>query len=175
MASEDPVYKVHSMVRKVATRLHRQKSASRHRFVQRLAGGDITVRRARPATITRAQLERHLEVLKKAELEGKIEVRTHTGVPVDLKTLKPVPGRLIAKPLAAAPLDSAADDKTFEQGVGEHIPAVVGGKGISEEVEAPESSELPGSDEVPVEGGGDPVETRKAKKKKKKSLFGGKK
>ena len=56
MASEEPVYKIHSMVRKVQTRTQRATSAARHRFVQRLAGGDITVRRARPATVTHKQL-----------------------------------------------------------------------------------------------------------------------
>lgn len=177
MASEEPViYKIHSLVRKVQTRLKRQKAAGRHRFVQRLAGGDITVRRARPATVTEAKLERHLAELREAVREGKIEVRTPTGRVVDI--LEPPPAYfddddldgleeetpVVSKPLPHPPLDSAANDKTFEHGVGEDRPLFEGGDPQGVTPESPTNlGGLVGDDEnVPVQTAGDPARARAA-------------
>ena len=82
------VYMVHSMVRRGSTRLKRAKSPGRHRFVQRIAGGAITVRRARPAPISEAVLLEHLEELHRREECGMLEVRTQAGLKVDLTTLE---------------------------------------------------------------------------------------
>ena len=62
-------YLVHSTVRRRSTRHKRIASPLRHRFVQRLAGGEIIVRRNRPATVTAKKLAEHLEVIKQAEEE----------------------------------------------------------------------------------------------------------
>jgi hypothetical protein len=137
MASEEPVqqkkkpqetFKVHSMVREIATRNHRMKAATHHRFVQRFGGGQITVRRARAATVTKAVLLRHLKELKKAEAEGKVVVKTMTGAVVNLETFDVTPPVDTASPPPNKPLDSAAKDKTFEYGVGEKRP-LFGGEG----------------------------------------------
>ena len=65
------------------------------------------------------------------------------------------------------PLDSAANDKTFEFGVGEHFPNVPGGKAPNEEVAVPTTG-VPGQEEdKPVETAGDPVAARKHSRSKK--------
>lgn len=167
MASEEPViFKIHSLVRKVQTRTKRQKAAGRHRFVQRLAGGDITVRRARPATVTEAKLERHLAELQAAVKEGKIEVRTPTGRVVDILDAEPRVSEAVeaTKPLPNPPLDSAANDKTFEHGVGEDRPLFEGGDPQGVTPESPTNlGGLVGDDEnVPVQTAGDPALARAA-------------
>jgi hypothetical protein len=170
--TEEQIYKVHSGVRKVNTRLKRMKAAGRHRFVQRLAGGDIVVRRVRPATITETQLKRHLAELKKARDEGRAVVRTVTGEEVNLDTLKPMskPKFSAAVTRPKPPLDSASTDKTFPGGVGEHIPIHKDGKALDESVQPPATTQLPGEDvsEEAIRTGGDPVAIRKKKSAKKK-------
>lgn len=167
--TEEQIYKVHSGVRKVHTRLQRKKAAGRHRFVQRLAGGDIVVRRVRPATITGTQLRQHLAEFKRARDEGRAEVRTPTGQLVDLDTLKPVAGLPAAPPKPEPPLDSAANDKTFPAGVGEHRPKYPEGKGQAEDAGALPSITLPGdeSETKAVKSGGDPAAARKKSRGKK--------
>ncbi len=170
MASEEPVYyRVHSMVRRVATRTKRQQSASRHRFVQRLAGGEITVRRARPATISAAQLDQHLELLKVAVEDGRIEVRTMVGAVVDLSTLKAAPVKETASPKADPPLDSAANDRTFDGGVGVMPPE---SQVLPDpDVNTPLASE---GDEAVEAGSKDPAKVR-GKSKESKGSKGSKK
>lgn len=168
--TEEQIYKVHSGVRRVHTRLKRMKAAGRQRFVQRFAGGDIVVRRVRPATITESQLRAHLPELKRAYEEGRAEVRTVTGDPVDLNTLKPLVAKKVSPPKPAPPLDSAAADKQFPGGVGEKMPIFEGGKAIDEEMESPSVATLPGDeleDSDDMESG-DPVEARKKARSKKK-------
>jgi len=165
MASEEPVYKIHSMVRKVATRTLRAKSPSRHRFVQRLAGGDITVRRARAATVTESKIRLHIKELRAAVREGRIVVKTPTHQVVDilsdefhLESSTPV-----ASPAPKLQLDSAADDKTYEGGVGEDRPLFPGGVPQSQVAPSPSVNKpLGGSDEAPVVGAGDPAKLRAA-------------
>lgn len=160
MASEEPVYyRVHSMVRRVATRSLRLRSTGRHRFVTRLAGGDITVRRARPATISKVQLLRSLDEIKAATAVGKIEVRTLRGEVVDLDTLVTTAPKKTASPPADPPLDSAANDKTFEHGIGQVQEG-------TEKLDDPDvGGVLAGDEEDAVEAGGqDPVRVRKGKR-----------
>jgi hypothetical protein len=107
--------------------------------VQRLAGGDIVVRRARPATITESQLKAHLPELKRAYSEGRIDVRTVTGDLIDLETMK-VASRQPSPPQPKPPLDSAADDK---QGVGEKMPPYKGAKAVDEPAESPKVMSIP--------------------------------
>jgi hypothetical protein len=152
MASEEPVtYKIHSMVRSVHTRLQRQQAAKHHRFVTRLAGGAITVRRARPATVTEAQLKRHLGAVQQAVREGKVQVRTPTGQVVDifgdkfhLESETPA----VSPPKPSPPQDSVANDKTYEAGVGESMGAFPDTPGHMDDVPVPSVNvELPSSDE----------------------------
>lgn len=170
-ASKKPAkkaYKIHSMVRKVQTRLQRAKAPSRHRFVQRFGGGSITVRRARPATVTEDKLMAHLEELKKAVKEGRIVVKTPTHEVVDLETMSTAPAPATDSPKPAPPSDTAAADKTFEEGVGEHKPIFPEGAGQAQQVESPHvRSSLTGEDEQPIKAsGGDPVKAREAEQKK---------
>jgi hypothetical protein len=164
---EVQIYKVHSGVRKVHTRMKRMKAAGRHRFVQRLAGGDITVRRVRAATITETQLKAHLPELQRAHEEGRIEVRTVTGELVDLKTMK-VAAKPASPPKPAPPLDSAANDKTFPEGVGQKMPMYEGGPALDDNPEPPPTPVLPGDDSsAGAVTAGDPVAERKKERKKR--------
>src|SRR5262245_56971952 len=147
MASEDPVqeeqpatskkapvelFKIHSMVRKVATRLQRMQASTHHRFVQRFGGGLITVRRARPATVSKDVLLRFLPELQKAVEEGKIIVRTPSGLEVNLITLQVVGEAKMPAPKPNPPADSAANDVTFPGGVGQKIEQFEGGGGVDD-------------------------------------------
>lgn len=106
------MYVIHSGVRKRSTRLHRQqrKAGTRPKFVQKFGGTEITVRRARPVRVTEEALLRHLVALKKAEAEGRIEVRTLTGLRVDLSTLTVAGAPPVAPPRPHPPIDSAERD-----------------------------------------------------------------
>lgn len=176
MASEDPVqqeqppvpekapvelYKVHSMVRAVETRLQRMQAPVHHRFVQRLGGGAITVRRARPATVTRAQLERHLVELKKAVAEGKIVVKTPAGGIVDLNTFTVIQAPPMAPPRPNPPADSAARDITFPAGVGEKIEPNPGSGVEGENPELNIQKSLTSEDQA-ISVTGDPAKARAA-------------
>lgn len=176
MASEEPVektkvkvktYRIHSLVRKVQTRLQRAKSPSRHRFVQRFGGGSITVRRARPATVTEDKLLANLDELKKAVRDGRVIVKTPTHEVVDLDTMSASPQPSKDSPKPKPPEDTASADKTFEEGVGEHKPIFPDGAGQAQKVEAPQvRTSLTGEDEKPIKSGGsDPVKARAAEKK----------
>ena len=70
-------YVLHSGVRSRYTRAKRMQSvmANRARFVQKLGGGAVTVRRARTTKITEEMLMKHLDEIKSlfsGELEGLI-------------------------------------------------------------------------------------------------------
>lgn len=176
MASEEPVqeetqapsakkksevFRIHSMVRKVQTKNQRMKAATHHRFVQRFGGGAITVRRARPATVTRPLLERYMKEIQQAVEEGKVIVKTLTGGVVDLKTFTVTEPSTVAKPLPNPPLDSAANDKTFEFGVGEKMPIFDGGGVPGDDKAPPELKTSILSDDAPISSGGsDPVLAR---------------
>lgn len=129
----EQVYLVHSAVRKLSTRLKRVTAPTRHKFVQRLAGGTIIVRRVRPARITEEVLNKNLEELKQAVDEGRIEVRTMTGQVVDLNTLK-------ASPLPATkPLPDPVKAEKPPPSI--NMPLYPEGKGQLEEVVAPMATE----------------------------------
>lgn len=160
------LYKVHSTVSKVHTRVKRMRATGPQKRAQKFVGGTITVRRERPATITEAQLLEHLDAFKKAQQEGRIEVRTITRQLVDLNTLKAAPLPVVP-PKPHPLLDSVARDT---QNVGEKMPTFMGGKAVDQQVTVPELSKL--IDDKPVEDfvGGDPVLARqKARHKKAKS------
>jgi len=164
MVRTERIFKVHSGVRKRHTKLKRRNTPGRPDFVQRLAGGDVIVRRNRAATITESKLKAHLREFEQAYNEGRIEVRTSTGLLVDLKSLKVVEKLQPPPPLAEPPLDSAKNDKP----AGEKMPMYREGKAMSEEVAPPPKPTLPGDDEeVALSSGGDPAATRKRARKKK--------
>jgi len=88
--------------------------AYRAKFVQKLGGGELSVRRACPVTITEETLKKHLEEIKAKAAQGLLEVRTPGGELVDLATLKaakPAP----APPKPAPPPDSLANDKVYAE------------------------------------------------------------
>lgn len=165
------MYKVHSGVRKVHTRATRRKTPGRARFVQRLLGGAVIVRRVRPATITKTQLLDNLEEFKVANKEGRIEVKTVTGELIDLETMTPIE-KAPAPPKPHPPLDSIANDKTFEHGVGRHMPKYPDGKGIAEDASLLAPKGLVEDDEavepLPEDSGTDPAAARKKHRNKKK-------
>lgn len=113
-------YLVRSVIRGRTNRTARAQQVGRRGFVQRLAGGTILVRRARPARITEAVLLANFDELKKAENEHRIQVTTVTGQYVDLNTFEAEP-LAVAKPLPNPPLDSAKNDKN--EGIGYNVPA----------------------------------------------------
>jgi hypothetical protein len=170
MVKTERIFKVHSGVRKRHTRLKRRKLPGRQDFVQRLVGGDVVVRRKRPATITESKLRDNLPEFKRAYEEARIEVRTPTGQLVDLDTLKvteelPTP---VAKP--HPPMDSAANDKTFPAGRGHKMPVVEGGIPQGEDAPSPSVASLPGDEPEEIEDvpGKDPAAARKKERTKKK-------
>lgn len=162
MVRSEQIFKVHSGVRKRHTKLVRRKTPGRADFVQRLIGGDVVVRRNRPATITESKLKAHLPEFQRAYSEGRIEVRTTTGQLVDLATLEVVEKLPVALPKPQPPLDSAENDKTFSAGVGENIPPMAGGKALGEDLPSPSTAYLPGDEPPPVDAEDrDPVAARK--------------
>ena len=167
MVRSERIFKVHSGVRKRHTKQLRRQTPGRADFVQRFIGGEVIVRRNRPATITESKLKAHLPEFERAYNEGRAEVRTPTGLLVDLKTLQ------VAETLPAPaaqphpPLDSAANDKP----AGEKMPLFKGGAAFDEDVTPPPRVALPGDDSeesTPVDGqGGDPAAARRKSRKKK--------
>jgi hypothetical protein len=168
MVRTERIFKVHSGVRKRHTKLKRRKTPGRPDFVQRLAGGDVVVRRNRAATITESKLKAHLPEFERAYNEGRIEVKTPTGQLVDLKTLAVVEKLPAPPPQPHPPLDSAARDT---QGVGEKMPVYQDGKALDETAEPPPKPVLPGDDaekDAVESGHGDPAAVRKRARKAKK-------
>lgn len=132
----ETAYRIHSLVRSNRTKSLRNKAPIPHRMTQKLAGGNIILRCARTTVITAEKLMRHIDVLKQAANEGKLEVRTLTGKPVDLITLQVLPSDVApVSPLPIVQLDSVANDK---QNVGENMPLFPGGHAMAAAVETPE-------------------------------------
>ena len=102
---------VHNMVRRIETRRARAASPRRHRFKQYLFG-DPSRRlvRSRPLAITRDELVKHIEELRRRRREGLIEVKTPDGRFLDLETLNI--GRAAPVPQQPhPPLDSVENDR----------------------------------------------------------------
>lgn len=154
-APQPEIFHVHSLVRSLETRVQRAKAARRPRFKQLLGGGLVRLVRGRPVPIAKPMVQRLLLELVAKEKEGILKVTTPDGRRVDLSTLEPLEDKKVAPPKPEPPQDSAANDKTFEHGVGNEIPQVDGGltqgaapplpealKGIPEGVDAvPEGKE----------------------------------
>ncbi len=120
-------FQIHSLVRSVETRHHRMLSPERHRFSMLLGAGLLRVIRKRPTTVTRGMIERLLPELMEKEKRGMLMVTTLQGQRVDLSTMQAVAGPPATPPMPEPPLDSAANDETFEAGVGEAMPQTLGG------------------------------------------------
>ena len=130
-------YVLHSMVRKVQTRAKRVLAPRRHKFVQRLGGGEVTLRRGRPVTVVKALFDKLLPEIKQRHADGMLEVRTPTGQLVDLDTMReatptktkkaPEPVKAAEKlpeappPLDDVPVPAIADDGVPE-GTEEDVP-----------------------------------------------------
>ncbi len=149
-----PQYRIHNIVRKVEGRLTRAKQARRTRMNMLLGGGLLRIPRNRHVTVAEPMVRRLLAELIKKESAGGLKVTTLDGRRVDLKTLKPLEQVKKAAPPPNPPLDSAADDKTYEHGVGEGMPQMPGAKALEEDVKVPEvlDNQIPeGKDPEPPE------------------------
>lgn len=118
-APKAKIYVVQSTVRARHNRTKRATVPGRQPFVHKIAGGRITVRRARPARITEAVLIAHLEEIKRLVARHQVVVTTPDGKPVDLVTFQ-VGTVAPASPLPNPPLDSAKNDKN--ENVGYNVP-----------------------------------------------------
>ena len=135
MATAQRVYVIHSGVRKRHTRGLRMARAAgtRPKFVQKLGGGDIVVRRSRPVAVAESVLNTHLEEIKIKQSMGLVEVRTMSGELVDLNTMK------TAAPKVAPPKPKPSDKSVAADKPGPAEPKRMypEGRGITESVDAP--------------------------------------
>lgn len=142
------LFKIHSLVRDVSTRLHRARSPKRHRFNLLLGGGLIRVVRKRATTVTKATLQRLLPELLEKEALGMLKVTDMIGRRVDLNTFKVLEEAPPEEVLPHPPLDTAATDHAYP--VGQSMPNLEGGVPAAQELPTPEAlqRELPdGEDE----------------------------
>jgi len=147
------LFKIHSLVRDVSTRLQRAKSPTRHRFSMLLGGGLIRVTRKRPVTVTKSVVVRMQSELLDREAQGMLKLTNMVGQRVDIETLEVVEELSPGQPLPRPPLDSAAADNRYP--VGEPKPMFRGGLTSDQEAEVPEvvKPDLPeGKDEELVPG-----------------------
>ncbi len=121
------IFHIHNLTRSQETRVARAKAARRPRFKQMLGGGLIRLVRGRPMPVAKSLIEKLRRELLDKEAEGILKVTMPDGRRVDITTLKPLDPKKAAAPKPQPPLDSAADDKTFEHGVGVEVPQVPGG------------------------------------------------
>jgi hypothetical protein len=148
-----------SATRDRTNRTARVAQVGRRAFVQRLAGGTILVRRARPARISEAVLLANIEEIKKAVSEYRIVVTTPAGQAIDLSTLEAAPLGA-SKPPPNPPLDSAKNDQN--QGIGYDVPPTPEGTGrnaetpellqqrLQEGTEPPPPPSLPPPPDAPI-------------------------
>lgn len=178
MAEAQQVYVIHSGVRKRHTRALRMQNAMAYRakFVQKIGGGDIVVRRSRPVKVPESVLQKHLEEIKGKAKLGLLEVRTTGGQLVDLGTMK------VSAPKATPPKPKPADKSVAADKPGpmEHKRMYPESRAITEPVESPTvlQDELPEGEEAETNefGFGPEFETEsetlsssRASKKKKSS------
>ena len=88
MAEKPVIYRLHSMVMSVHTREKRHSLPGKRRWVQYLGGGQITIRRNRPAEVGKEVLLKYLPEIQRLEKEGMLQVRLPSGEKVDLTTLQ---------------------------------------------------------------------------------------
>lgn len=113
-------YLLKSAARGRTNRTARVSVPGRMPFVQRIAGGTILVRRARPARISEAALKANLKEIQGLVDRHQLEVTTLDGRAVNLKTFEAGPLATAEKPLPNPPLDSAKNDKN--KNVGYDVP-----------------------------------------------------
>lgn len=137
---------LHSGVRKRHTRAKRMRStmAYRAKFVQKIGGGDIVVRRNRPCRLLEEQFNKHFDEIAEKVEAGLLEVRTPTGELVDIHTLKVVQPRR-----ASAPKPDPV--KTEHMPVGRPIPATPEGTAQTEPIDPPKVTQpsIPEGEEPP--------------------------
>ena len=152
------LFKIHSMVRDVSTRLHRAKAPKRHRLSLLLGGGLIRVVRKRATTVTKATLQRLLPELLEKEEQGMLKVTDMIGRRIDLNTFQVVEEAPPEEVLPHPPLDTAATDHAYP--VGQHMPNVEGGVPAAQELDTPEAlqRELPEGEDDDEEDEGVPEE-----------------
>jgi hypothetical protein len=119
MADSPVTFLLTSVVRSKENRAQRWLQPGRVSWAQKLAGGSITVRRARPARITEAALIANIEEIKRAVAAHQIVVTTPSGQVLDLATLSLAPAAP-SKAQPNPPLDSAKNDAN--QNIGYDVP-----------------------------------------------------
>lgn len=151
-------------------------------FVQRIAGGTIIVRRARPARISEAALLANIEEISKLVAQHRLIVTTMDGRVVSLETLQGAP-KAPASPLPNPPLDSAKNDQN--ENVGNDMPPSPEGTTLNapepellkalipKEPEADKPEPEPTA-EVPADPAGEPVDSQALLDETKKSHKKGK-
>lgn len=153
-------FRIYSLVREKETKLQRVTSPTRHRFNQILGGGLVRVVRKRPTTVTRSMLERLLPEVKLKEAAGILMVTDMVGNRIDLNTMAPTKKALAPNMTPNFPLDDAARDQTYPQGVGNALPNIPGGKALTTDAEVPVllSPDIPEGVEDSGEDEGTPIE-----------------
>jgi hypothetical protein len=122
LARSQPVkYFIHSTVRARHTRLKRMKAPVHAALLQHIGG--LRVRRKRPVPVTEEKLGEIIHELRKAHVDGRLELRTADGRIVDLHTGEPQGPAPVPRPVAGALPDSAARDKP----AGIPLPVYYGG------------------------------------------------
>lgn len=134
-AATQELYKIHSTVRSVSTRLKRATSPTRHRFTMFLGGGLVRVIRKRPSVVTRDVLTKLIPELLDKESKGMLMVTDVLGQRIDLKTMAVTSGTRVESPLPKPPLDTAAKDSSYA--IGEDKSALPGGVPETKELKAP--------------------------------------
>lgn len=141
-----------SVVRGRNNRTARSAVPGRMPFVQRIAGGRIIVRRARPARITEAVLIANLKEITALVSRHQIEVVSPDGRVIDLETLEMAKASRHSPP-PNPPLDSAKNDKN--ENVGYNVPGSP--EGTTLDAELPELLQ-PSSLTTPEQSEQDPVD-----------------
>lgn len=139
MAQDNPtLYRIHNLGRDVETRHIRAQHQAVKKSTLLLGGGLVRVARGTNVLVAEVTIRRLVRELIELEKKGLVKVTTGPGARVDIASLSPVEDPPPEKPLPNKLLDSAANDKTFEQGVGEKLPSLSGGKPLTAEVPVPE-------------------------------------
>lgn len=178
--AEPEVFHIHSTVRDVSNRTQRAAAPGRMRFKNYLGGGMLRLIRKRPTIVTKDVVVKLRAELIEKEKQGILKVALPDGRRIDLETLKPIDPKAPPVPKPAPPLDSAARDKTFPAGVGEHMEQLPGGvpqaaaldipaalKDIPDGVEPPDGPSVLEEDDDEDDG-----DTSSPKKKSKKTARG---
>jgi hypothetical protein len=147
----EQVFHIHSTVRDITTRTQRAANAGTARLKQYLGGGMLRLIRKRPTPVTESVVVKLRAELIAKSARGELKVTLPDGRLIDLETLKPLKGPAPAPPKPAPKLDSAADDKSYEHGVGESKEQLPGGVPADADLDTPAAMKtMPEGEEPPA-------------------------